>query len=335
MHKCHRCTSFVFFPGGFLEKEHMEIHEFLGSGKGQLIPETALRYLCTPALPCLGDVKAPPLLKPGVSWWNRRFKQVEKNQREHRKWLRIIQFLIVFGLVLMLIGGKKLKWEVFTGFSFISASIFPFQNSVGAMRWGDVVDFCWWEMVSDVERNEAKLPLMVSIIMGLQHSLAMLGGIITPPSLIAGLKEKYHCLLADAKFFCSRFHGFLLRSSCSLALWKFQHLTLRNCWKTKKWNSFTGSFSRSTDMSYCLGALSTFLHSVLKSRLQEMLAFPILKKNFANPGSDSLGWKPDVEMCRLCGWVSQVPLNHNILGCRANSDFETVFPPLGNAPYRL
>jgi len=55
------------------------------------------KYLCTPALPCLGEVKAPPLLKPG-----------------------------------------------------------------------------------------AKLPLMVSIIMGLQHSLAMLGGIITPPSLIAG-----------------------------------------------------------------------------------------------------------------------------------------------------
>jgi len=52
-----------------------------------------------------------------------------------------------------------------------------------------------------VERNQAKLPLMVSIIMGLQHSLAMLGGIITPPSLIAGLKETYHCLLTDAKFF--------------------------------------------------------------------------------------------------------------------------------------
>ncbi|CAK8993928.1 unnamed protein product [Durusdinium trenchii] len=32
----------------------------------------------------------------------------------------------------------------------------------------------------------AKLPLLVAIIMGLQHSLAMLGGIITPPSLIAG-----------------------------------------------------------------------------------------------------------------------------------------------------
>ena len=83
--------------------------------------------------------------------------------------------------------------------------------------------------MSDVERNQAKLPLMVSIIMGLQHSLAMLGGIITPPSLIAGLKEKYHCLLADAKFFRSRFHGFLLRFRGYLALWKFQHLTLRNC----------------------------------------------------------------------------------------------------------
>lgn len=32
----------------------------------------------------------------------------------------------------------------------------------------------------------AKLPLLVSIIMGLQHSLAMLGGVVTPPSLIAG-----------------------------------------------------------------------------------------------------------------------------------------------------
>mmetsp|Transcript_19329 Transcript_19329/g.36274 ORF Transcript_19329/g.36274 Transcript_19329/m.36274 type:complete len:653 (-) Transcript_19329:306-2264(-) len=35
-------------------------------------------------------------------------------------------------------------------------------------------------------KPDAKLPLMLSLIMGLQHALAMLGGIITPPSLIAG-----------------------------------------------------------------------------------------------------------------------------------------------------
>jgi len=55
------------------------------------------KYLCMPALPCLGKVTAPPLLKPGE-----------------------------------------------------------------------------------------KLPLLVAVVMGLQHALAMLGGIVTPPSLIAG-----------------------------------------------------------------------------------------------------------------------------------------------------
>ncbi|CAE7762766.1 unnamed protein product, partial [Symbiodinium pilosum] len=35
-------------------------------------------------------------------------------------------------------------------------------------------------------KPNAKLPLMLSLIMGLQHALAMLGGIITPPSLISG-----------------------------------------------------------------------------------------------------------------------------------------------------
>ncbi|CAE7594278.1 unnamed protein product [Symbiodinium natans] len=35
-------------------------------------------------------------------------------------------------------------------------------------------------------KPDAKLPLMLSLIMGLQHALAMLGGIITPPSLISG-----------------------------------------------------------------------------------------------------------------------------------------------------
>ena len=59
---------------------------------------------------------------------------------------------------------------------------------------------------------QAKLPLLVSIIMGLQHSLAMLGGIITPPSLIAGHPKKNRALqLADVKLcFFSRFHGLLL-----------------------------------------------------------------------------------------------------------------------------
>mmetsp|Transcript_54216 Transcript_54216/g.172087 ORF Transcript_54216/g.172087 Transcript_54216/m.172087 type:complete len:636 (+) Transcript_54216:123-2030(+) len=33
--------------------------------------------------------------------------------------------------------------------------------------------------------KDAKLPLLVSVIMGLQHCLAMLGGIVTPPTLIA------------------------------------------------------------------------------------------------------------------------------------------------------
>jgi uracil-xanthine permease len=32
----------------------------------------------------------------------------------------------------------------------------------------------------------ARLPLLLSVVMGLQHALAMLGGIITPPSLISG-----------------------------------------------------------------------------------------------------------------------------------------------------
>lgn len=76
-----------------------------------------MRYLCTPALPCVGPVKAPPLLKP-----------------------------------------------------------------------------------------DAKLPLALAIIMGLQHSLAMLGGIITPPSLIAGLimsnpPGELLKMLGDACFF--------------------------------------------------------------------------------------------------------------------------------------
>ncbi|CAE7585850.1 unnamed protein product [Symbiodinium sp. CCMP2456] len=35
-------------------------------------------------------------------------------------------------------------------------------------------------------KPDSKLPLMLSLIMGLQHALAMLGGIITPPSLISG-----------------------------------------------------------------------------------------------------------------------------------------------------
>lgn len=34
--------------------------------------------------------------------------------------------------------------------------------------------------------KDEKLPLLVSIIMGLQHCLAMLGGIVTVPALIAG-----------------------------------------------------------------------------------------------------------------------------------------------------
>ena len=249
----------------------------------------------------------------------------KKKEREHRKWLRIIQFLIVLRLVLMLVGGKKLKREVFTRFSFISASIFPFQNSVGAMQWGDVVIFV-----------DGKWCQMWSAIRPSFHWWYLSSWACSIHLLCWVVSSHLHRWLQDSKkhitacwqmpsFFCSRFHGFLLRFRCCLALWKFQHLTLRNCWKTKKWNSFTGSFSRSTDMSCCL----------VKGRLQEMLAFPILKKNFANPGSDSLGWKPDVEMCRLCGWVSQVPLNHNSLRCRANSDFETVFTPLCNVPYRL
>ena len=210
----------------------MEIHEFLGSfwnqtsrffgsnwfrlrdgGKGRLIPET-LRYLCTPALPCLGDVKAPPLLKPGVSWWNRRFKQVEKKEREHRKWLRIIQFLIVLRLVLMLVGGKKLKREVFTRFSFISASIFPFQNSVGAMQWGDVVIFV-----------DGKWCQMWSAIRPSFHWWYLSSWACSIHLLCWVVSSHLHRWLQDSKkhitacwqmpsFFCSRFHGFLLRFRC-------------------------------------------------------------------------------------------------------------------------
>lgn len=119
----HRCTSFVFFLGGFLEKENMEIHEFLGSswnqtsrfrlrdgGKGQLTPETALRYLCTPALPCLGDVKAPPLLKPGVSWFSTEgLNRWQKKGEGTQKMAETHTIFDSFGLVLMLVGGKKLK----------------------------------------------------------------------------------------------------------------------------------------------------------------------------------------------------------------------------------
>lgn len=33
--------------------------------------------------------------------------------------------------------------------------------------------------------KDEKLPLLVAIVMGLQHALAMMGGLITPPTLIA------------------------------------------------------------------------------------------------------------------------------------------------------
>eukprot|EP00439_Symbiodinium_sp_Y106_P014080 s9004_g2.t1 len=67
-------------------------------------------------------------------------------------------------------------------------------------------------------KPDSKLPLMLSLIMGLQHALAMLGGIITPPSLISGdacfawqldqelacrlageTPQSFHCELCDSK----------------------------------------------------------------------------------------------------------------------------------------
>ena len=135
-------------------------------------------------------------------------------------------------------------------------------------------------------------------------------------------------------FFAADFMDFC----CDLAvLWHFGSFNTSHYAIVERQRNETHLLAAFQEVLTCLvwERFPLFLHSVLKGRLQEMLAFPILKKNFANPGSDSLGWKPDVEMCRLCGWVSQVPLNHNILGCRANSDFETVFPPLSNVPCRL
>lgn len=90
--------------------------------------------------------------------------------------------------------------------------------------------------------------------------------------------------------FAADFMDFCCDLAVSLALWKFQHLTLRNCWKTKKWNSFTGSFSRSTDMSCCLGALSTFF------------AF-----SFEGPPSgDACFSNPEEELCKSRQWFTWV-----------------------------
>lgn len=179
-------------------------------------------------------------------------------------------------------------------FSHVSVSFlllyFLFKTSVGAMQWGDVVIFVDGELLSDVERNEAKLPLMVSIIMGLQHSLAMLGGIITPPSLIAGLKEKYHCSLADVKFFLPQISWIFVAISLFFGTLEVSTPHTTQLLKDKEMKLiYWQLFKKYRHVLLFKERFPLFLHSVLKGRLQEMLAFPILKKNFANPGSDSLG----------------------------------------------
>lgn len=184
----------------------------------------------------------------------------------------------------MLVGGKKLKWEVFTRFSFISAYIFPFENSVvghGHVRemWWFLL-MSWWGILSDVERNQAKLPLMVSIIMGLQHSLAMLGGIITPPSLIAGLKETYHCLLADVKLFLKQIS------------WIFVAISL-----------FFGTLEVSTPHTTQL----------LKDKEMKLIYWQLFKKYWhvllfgeGPPSGDACFSNPEEELCKSRQWFTWV-----------------------------
>eukprot|EP00437_Effrenium_voratum_P015452 CAMPEP_0181441454 /NCGR_PEP_ID=MMETSP1110-20121109/23519_1 /TAXON_ID=174948 /ORGANISM="Symbiodinium sp., Strain CCMP421" /LENGTH=658 /DNA_ID=CAMNT_0023565345 /DNA_START=46 /DNA_END=2022 /DNA_ORIENTATION=+ len=94
-------------------------------------------------------------------------------------------------------------------------------------------------------KPSTKLPLLVAIIMGLQHSLAMLGGIITPPSLIAGDA----CFAGDTELCGSRQYMISAALIASGLLSLVQILRFKLC----------GGYTLGTGLISVMGTSFTFL----------------------------------------------------------------------------
>eukprot|EP00913_Durusdinium_trenchii_P022203 g20863.t1 len=128
----------------------------------------------------------------------------------------------------------------------------------------------------------AKLPLLVAIIMGLQHSLAMLGGIITPPSLIAGDA----CFNGDADLCNSR------QYMISAALIASGLLSLVQILRWK----LIGGYTLGTGLISVMGVSFTFLPIAREVVVSEIAA--------GNSGKDAYGKFLGPLVCLV--WLNQV-----------------------------
>lgn len=172
-------------------------------------------------------------------------------------------------------------------------------------------DFCWWV--------DGEFCQMWSAIRPSFHWWYLSSWACSIHLLCWVVSSHLHRWLQDSKkhitacwqmssYFCSRFHGFLLRFRCFFGTLEVSTPHTTQLLTDKKWDSFTGSFSRSTDMSCCLrSAFHFFCIQFWRAAFRRCLLFQSWRRTLQIQAVIHLG---ESQMLRCVGYAAGCPKFH-------------------------